>query len=115
VKNDRNKLNSLSTAIRELEEQRKLLATEYIKRCKKENAPLIYITNHAIERYIERVTGSKLLDDDNYYQNVTKAMREIRAMMNEEEVVLNNSCIVHINDDYTFVFSGLTLTTIIKR
>ena len=121
MKNLRNKINSIGTAIGELKDLRNKLTKEYIEQCKKDEAPMIYISNHAIYRYLERVVKWRVNEDMmtelRIYDGPTinNFMSEIRKMFNETYVVKNNLNEVKSKiGDFKLIFNGLTLVSIIE-
>jgi len=101
-------------------EQYNKLIEKYIQKTSK----LIFLTDHSIVRYLERVKGLTLSGKadirkvQQYLRKYQVDANELRAeMLNKEEMlhILKNNIVLYPKGDFTYVFENLTLITILKR
>lgn len=117
----REELIAAITAKKELIERLRSLKKAYIR----EHSSYIYISDHAIVRYIERVKGDSLYpfkgDNDaqtidNYlkYMNMYGGtLRNEILSENEQKRIVNEEMQVYKKDGFAYIIKNLSLVTII--
>ena len=80
----------------------------------------IYITDHAIVRYLERVCGvvfpCDLSDEDKlkWYKVPPETVRKEMLTLEDDRTILNKQKGFYIKYDYAYIIKELTLVTVIK-
>ena len=85
----------------------------------KEEGPYIYISDHAIVRYMERVKGFQFIGqtDQEKIEELTMPPERIRKQIlstEEQKEILSKNIKFYKKGDFKYVINNLTLITIIK-
>ena len=115
---ERTALKDSYTELKALHEKMNAQKVAYVKSLD-EGDPGLYITTHAIVRYIERIKGIPLMgkDDAEKAKNYLGKFSDLREEMLDEkeghEIILNHRRF-YPRKGYTLVVDGLTLLTVTK-
>jgi len=113
----REQIHKLDEKLEELKAERREMVREYIK----EEESYLYVSDHAIVRYLERECGVDLMGStdqerlSNYNGSLEKVRKRVVSVEQQKQIMYQNIENFRISDDCYVVVKGLTVVTVIKR
>ena len=113
----REKIVELDLKLDMLREERRDMVRQYIE----EETNYLYVTDHAIVRYLERVENILLTGDTdqdklrNYTGCLELVRKDILSKEQQKQIMYQNIQNFRISKDCYVVVKGLTVVTVIKR